>query len=1363
MEDIFFSKLFFIFTFLLNIQLSISTLYFTYPTSISLTNGNFFVIHKDGICVCNAGLTSIIQNSYIFDENEKITIDILVNVTIIQFSDGFIISFIKDKLYYFDNTGNFLDKSGALFSQTSVYISISSYKMIDNRYYYFLIGYTYNKLLYLYYYKYYSQDKELSTVAYKTGIYDKCGSTNCNIQSKGVSCEMTYKTSKDIIECTYYVEKPSSYSSSYYVSLALFIINNQYIETYQDTIHYSYKNILLFSSAVNNDFSTAFHCFVDNGGKTICRNYNGADVWTLNEKCSTDNYGLNTYYFPSTEEFAISCLLLNGGIQFVFFNNQLNEVTRFEYKYTDCEEIIRYSLLFSKKKENFYVLSDVQCNGDIYYEKIFSDGITDEIDEEDYNKKEEEEKEEEAEEEEVVEEEEEEVEEEEEEVEEEVEEKEEEKQDEKQEEEEESEEEEKEKQEEEEEEEDEEKEEEEEDEICKEIEKCRYCNKESISKNLCIKCNTFQEYYYLNSFPNKKSMNDEYIDCVNNKTRPSNFYFNEENKDFRPCYETCASCIYGGNGKENNCITCDYEYILKPDIINSTNCVSKCKYLYYYNNLGQYKCTDIYDCPEEYSLFIIEKKKCIDICEKDDTYKYQYNGECNKICPDETRLSADENLCKDINLNKCKLTENQLYYLHENITDEEVDKKAKIYANEFQYTNNHVTIYKNEIYSIILYKNGECISELNLLITEVELGECYNKIKNIYHYEDNNLVIAIITKKINGQIYARMLYFSIYEPNTGEKIPVNNICINDIFSVNENLLIKLDNSTDLEQLKFLTSQNIDIFNLESDFFTDICYSFESPIYGKDIPLKDRIKLYFPNVTLCENGCEIKGVNITTFKAMCKCTLNNFMENNIFGDNFFYQSSVGEIKNMIKQTNIEVLRCYQNIFVLKYFKKNTGGFIILFLILIQIILTIIYYCKYLYLIKKYIFNITDKFLMYLLSIKNNIENIILPNGGNQNLPSIKEKKLIRMKEPPKKQSKINNAKTTKNIVRKGRKGKTILEKKQPKNVKKRASLIPNRNNIKYNLINAYNQNNSNSNSFNKEELVLSHKNMRKRNFKNSTIKPLNSDEKLLSSDLFLSNKYKVPSASIKPNSQDRLIINLKNDLDVDIKEYLSTEPDDMDYADAIKRDNRTFCVYFWDKSKNNSIILSSFLVYEPLRPKPLKLLLFILNIGLYLLVNGLFFSEDYISEVFNVKDEGFLTFIGRFMDRFLYITFVGVILNYIIDCFFVDEKKIKGIFKREKDNILFLKYEINKVIKNIMSRNNFFIIFSFVVSIFILYYVLCFNNVYPSMKEEWIISSIIILASMQILSILQSFLGASIRFISFKCKSEKIYKISLLLA
>ena len=92
MDDIICSKLLFIFILLLNIHLSISTLSFAFPTSTTLTNGNIFVIHQDGINVCNSGATRIIRNSYIFSEDEKITKDILVNMTILQFSDGFIIS-----------------------------------------------------------------------------------------------------------------------------------------------------------------------------------------------------------------------------------------------------------------------------------------------------------------------------------------------------------------------------------------------------------------------------------------------------------------------------------------------------------------------------------------------------------------------------------------------------------------------------------------------------------------------------------------------------------------------------------------------------------------------------------------------------------------------------------------------------------------------------------------------------------------------------------------------------------------------------------------------------------------------------------------------------------------------------------------------------------------------------------------------------------------------------------------------------------------------------------------------------------------------------------------------------------------------
>ena len=91
----------------------------------------------------------------------------------------------------------------------------------------------------------------------------------------------------------------------------------------------------------------------------------------------------------------------------------------------------------------------------------------------------------------------------------------------------------------------------------------------------------------------------------------------------------------------------------------------------------------------------------------------------------------------------------------------------------------------------------------------------------------------------------------------------------------------------------------------------------------------------------------------------------------------------------------------------------------------------------------------------------------------------------------------------------------------------------------------------------------------------------------------------------------------------------------------------------------------------------------------------------------------------------------------------------------------MKYEISKVVKIIKKRNILFIISIFIISIFILYYIFCFNNIYPHMKMEWIKSSIIIIIIMQILYVLECLLETILRFISFKLKSERIYKISLL--
>ena len=228
------------------------------------------------------------------------------------------------------------------------------------------------------------------------------------------------------------------------------------------------------------------------------------------------------------------------------------------------------------------------------------------------------------------------------------------------------------------------------------------------------------------------------------------------------------------------------------------------------------------------------------------------------------------------------------------------------------------------------------------------------------------------------------------------------------------------------------------------------------------------------------------------------------------------------------------------------------------------------------------------------------------------------------------------------------------------------------------------------------------------------------------------------------------------------EYLSTNIDDMDFEDVIIKDNRNFCEFFIEALKERQIIANTFIVSDPLKTRTMKIMLFILNIMLYFVVNGLFFSESYISEVYNLEgEEGFFDFFPRSINRFFYTAMVSVIASFIADFFFVEERKIKGIFKRERDDLLVLKEQIVALIRTLKISCLAFVIIIFVIFFLSFYYLLCFNYVYRYIQIEWIKSSIVIMIIMQIISILRCLLETILRFIGFRFKSEKIYKISKL--
>ena len=84
-----------------------------------------------------------------------------------------------------------------------------------------------------------------------------------------------------------------------------------------------------------------------------------------------------------------------------------------------------------------------------------------------------------------------------------------------------------------------------------------------------------------------------------------------------------------------------------------------------------------------------------------------------------------------------------------------------------------------------------------------------------------------------------------------------------------------------------------------------------------------------------------------------------------------------------------------------------------------------------------------------------------------------------------------------------------------------------------------------------------------------------------------------------------------------------------------------------------------------------------------------------------------------------------------------------------------------LIKELKKRYLAFIIIVFTIILISFFYLLCFNYVYPYTQMEWIKTSIMVILLRQILSCLIILLEAILRFLSFKIKSEKMYKFSKL--
>ena len=102
----------------------------------------------------------------------------------------------------------------------------------------------------------------------------------------------------------------------------------------------------------------------------------------------------------------------------------------------------------------------------------------------------------------------------------------------------------------------------------------------------------------------------------------------------------------------------------------------------------------------------------------------------------------------------------------------------------------------------------------------------------------------------------------------------------------------------------------------------------------------------------------------------------------------------------------------------------------------------------------------------------------------------------------------------------------------------------------------------------------------------------------------------------------------------ILEYTDSELDSLTYKNAIKKDKRTFCQYYWSLLKKKHSILFSFYPNKDYNSQIIKSFLFFFFYSSDIAVNSLFFTDDTMHKIY--IDSGSFDFIYQFPKNNIFI-------------------------------------------------------------------------------------------------------------------------------
>jgi len=703
-----------------------------------------------------------------------------------------------------------------------------------------------------------------------------------------------------------------------------------------------------------------------------------------------------------------------------------------------------------------------------------------------------------------------------------------------------------------------------------------------------------------------------------------------------------------------------------------------------------------------------------------------------------------------------------------------------------------------EDYTLIIKPINEKVEESTV---NIDFSECEKKLKEKYPTKQFR-ILQINIENPNENCLTDQVEYKIYDEN-GQEMDLS-ICKDVTIKIEYE--IKDTSMFDIKKISDLKEKGIDVFDIKSDFFNDICYSYSDGDSGSDMILSDRVSDLYQNYSLCGGGCDYDSFNIEKMSANCNCEVKQEISAEVEEGNFG-----SYIKGAFLDSNFGVIKCYNIVFSLKGKLKNVGFWIFAALILSHFPINIFYIVKGTNPIEKYINKemdakgYTSKGKKNKKKIKSRTSSKSLRNESKENIKKKKHNKKSAANEsnnpPPKNGNKKRNLND--NIKLKLKLNDVIYENEEniynksslEKKYKKKYSKMHDLNTI-------YSDENQTDNNYGNENLIienpkkLNKSRKFKRNFNNLMTElesnevlnenkniyfkkhiNSNSDKNVIKHMALETIKERNKNTALKKkvnnNSYSLILINADN---TGNHRPLKSNYilNNYDYNEAIKYEKRSFLrIYFiYLISKDN--VLNIIFFNPPLELKPLRLCIFIFSYSCDLALNALFYLSDNISDKYHYTgpNKELYSILNN-----ITISLVSTIVSYILLYFFQSltqsSDKIEDLFK-DQENMLKadknyivnevtkrkIEDNLNKIIKCLKIKIICFIIFEFLFMLFFFYYVTAFCQVYQSTQISWLLDCISSYFISLLISLSLSLICSIFYKIAIKYRRKILYKIVL---